>query len=93
MGKKGKCPVTGMTGGSATGGGTSNRDWWPNQVNLRVLHQHSRKSNPMGEGFDYEPVGLPPVRMTRGRPDKVHLGPLKHCRATAAGSISLPVLA
>ena len=35
------------------GGGTSNRDWWPGQLNLRVLHQHSSLSDPMGEGFDY----------------------------------------
>jgi catalase-peroxidase len=35
------------------GGGTSNRDWWPNQVNLRILHQHSAKSNPLGESFNY----------------------------------------
>ncbi len=35
------------------GGGTSNRDWWPNQLNLRILHQHSSKSNPMGEDFNY----------------------------------------
>jgi catalase-peroxidase len=33
--------------------GTSNRDWWPNQVNLGILHQHSAKSNPMAEDFDY----------------------------------------
>ena len=39
--------------GSTAGGGTSNRDWWPNQLNLRILHQHSSKSNPMGEDFDY----------------------------------------
>jgi catalase-peroxidase len=35
------------------GGGTSNRDWWPNQLRLDLLHQHSSKSNPMGEDFDY----------------------------------------
>jgi len=39
--------------GSTAGGGTSNRDWWPNQLNLRILHQHSSKSNPMGGDFDY----------------------------------------
>ena len=33
--------------------GMSNRDWWPNQLNLRILHQHSLKSNPMGEAFNY----------------------------------------
>lgn len=35
------------------GGGTSNRDWWPNQLPLELLHQHSSKSDPMGEDFDY----------------------------------------
>jgi catalase-peroxidase len=37
----------------STGRGTSNQDWWPNQLNLDILHQHSQKSNPMGEGFNY----------------------------------------
>ena len=44
------------TGGAAmpaAGAGTSNRDWWPNQLNLRVLRQHSSLSDPMGESFDY----------------------------------------
>jgi len=48
-----RCPVTGRTGNPISGGGTSNRDWWPNQLNLKILHQHSPKSNPMGEEFDY----------------------------------------
>ena len=43
-----KCPFH-----HATGRGTSNRDWWPNQLRLDLLHQHSSKSNPMGESFDY----------------------------------------
>ncbi|MGK7906083.1 MAG: catalase/peroxidase HPI [Synechococcus sp.] len=38
------------------GHGTSNRDWWPNQLNLHILHQHSPKSNPMGEAFNYTEV-------------------------------------
>jgi len=38
---------------SNRGSGTSNRDWWPNQLNLNILHQHDQKPNPMGEGFDY----------------------------------------
>ncbi|MBO0738324.1 MAG: catalase/peroxidase HPI [Alphaproteobacteria bacterium] len=42
-----KCPVTGGTRA------LTNRDWWPNQVNLQVLHQHSMLSNPMGKAFDY----------------------------------------
>ena len=36
-----------------TGGGTTNQDWWPNQLKLDILHQHSSKSNPMGEDFNY----------------------------------------
>jgi len=44
-----KSPVMGST----ARGGTSNRDWWPNQLNLKILHQHSFKSNPMGEAFNY----------------------------------------
>ncbi|HZR20276.1 MAG TPA: catalase/peroxidase HPI [Verrucomicrobiae bacterium] len=43
-----KCPFH-----HTTGGGTSNRDWWPNQLKLELLHQHSSKSNPMGEDFNY----------------------------------------
>ncbi|HML79060.1 catalase/peroxidase HPI [Geobacter sulfurreducens] len=41
------------TGGQAAGGGTSNRQWWPNQLNLHILHQHSALSNPMGGDFNY----------------------------------------
>jgi len=48
-----KCPVTGKTDIPMTGRGTSIRDWWPNQLNLNILHQHSSKSNPMGEAFNY----------------------------------------
>ncbi len=53
MSEESRCPVTGKTGGQAAGGGTSNRDWWPNQLNLHILHQHSAKSNPMGADFNY----------------------------------------
>ena len=53
MSEDGKCPVTGATHKSPTGAGTSNQDWWPNQLNLKILHQHSRKSNPMDEEFNY----------------------------------------
>jgi len=48
-----KCPVTGSSGKPAGGKGTSNRDWWPEQLNLKILHQHSHLSDPMGEDFDY----------------------------------------
>ncbi len=47
MASESKCPVTGGTPAHA------NRDWWPNQLNLRVLHQRSTLSDPMGEAFDY----------------------------------------
>lgn len=51
---QGKCPVTGMIGKHrAATGGTKNRDWWPNQLKLNTLRQHTSKSNPMGEAFDY----------------------------------------
>ncbi len=48
MATESKCPFN-----HAAGGGTTNRDWWPNQLNLKILHQHSERSDPMGEGFDY----------------------------------------
>ncbi|WP_188149606.1 catalase/peroxidase HPI [Teredinibacter waterburyi] len=49
----GKCPV--MHGGNTRMGGkaTKNMDWWPNQLNLKILHQNDRKSNPLGEDFNY----------------------------------------
>jgi catalase-peroxidase len=52
MNEGSKRPVTGKDE-KRTGGGTTNVDWWPNQLNLDILHQHSSKSNPMGEGFNY----------------------------------------
>jgi catalase-peroxidase len=53
MNKDSKCPVTGKTNKPTAGRGTSNRDWWPNQLNLKILHQNSYMSNPMGEEFNY----------------------------------------
>ena len=54
MSKESKCPVMhhGLSSSSA-GKGTSNRDWWPNQLNLKILHQHAHNSNPMDATFDY----------------------------------------
>ncbi len=46
-----QCPVTGHT--HTAGGGATNQDWWPHQLKLDLLHQHSSKSNPMGKGFKY----------------------------------------
>jgi len=53
MNEDSKCPVTGKSVSPTGGRGTSNRDWWPNQLNLKVLHQHSAMSNPMGGEFHY----------------------------------------
>lgn len=53
MTEESKCPVTGQMSKPISGGGASNRDWWPNSLNLKILHQHSQKSNPMGETFNY----------------------------------------
>lgn len=51
MNSESKCPIT---GGSSTSVGTrSDRDWWPNQLNLKILHQHSSLSDPMGKAFNY----------------------------------------
>ncbi len=47
-----KCPVTGRTNKHVVGG-RANRDWWPNQLNLDILRQHSAKSDPMGKDFNY----------------------------------------
>jgi catalase-peroxidase len=53
-GKVSKCPVTGATGKHSVGAsGTKNRDWWPNQLKLNILRQHSGKSDPMDKGFNY----------------------------------------
>lgn len=48
-----KCPFSGGGAQHSAGGGTSNRDWWPNQLNLKILHQHSGLSDPLDSGFDY----------------------------------------
>jgi len=49
MSSEAKCPF-----GHSSSAGTTNRDWWPNSLNLSLLHQHSSLSNPMGEEFDYK---------------------------------------
>ncbi|MGE7955389.1 catalase/peroxidase HPI [Pseudomonas sp. NPDC089530] len=48
MANESKCPFN-----HAAGGGITNRDWWPNQLNLKILHQHSSLSDPLGAGFNY----------------------------------------
>ena len=54
MNSAGGCPFSGkQQQHTAIGSGVSNRDWWPNQLNLKILHQHSPLSDPMEKGFDY----------------------------------------
>ncbi|WP_425593267.1 catalase/peroxidase HPI [Aquimarina algiphila] len=50
---EGMCPFMNGSLKQGAGGGTSNRDWWPNQLKLNILRQHSSLSNPMGEAFNY----------------------------------------
>lgn len=55
MSGNGKCPVTGASSKPKTHAkGTSNKDWWPNQLDLKILQQHSEKINPMAADFDYQ---------------------------------------
>jgi catalase-peroxidase len=53
MDSESKCPFAGNARKHAVAGAPSNAGWWPNQLKLNILHQHSSKSNPMGEEFDY----------------------------------------
>jgi catalase-peroxidase len=53
MNEESKCPVTGRVGKVIAGSAMSNRDWWPNQLNLKILHQNSHLSNPMSKEFNY----------------------------------------
>ena len=53
MSEEKKCPVTGMSKKRFTGGGTTNKDWWPNQLNLKMLHQNPKSRNPLGDEFNY----------------------------------------
>ncbi len=53
MNKDSTCPVTGKSGKLTAVSGTSNQEWWPNQLNLKILHQNTPMSNPMGGEFNY----------------------------------------
>ena len=53
MESESKCPIAGDARKHTLAGAPSNADWWPNQLRLNILHQHSSKSDPMGEGFSY----------------------------------------
>ena len=48
-----KCPFLNGARKHTVGGAQVNANWWPNQLNLKILHQHSQLSNPMGEAFNY----------------------------------------
>ena len=50
----GTCPVTGMGDSDVSGEGTTNRDWWPDQINLKILAQNSELSNPLDKSFNYK---------------------------------------
>jgi len=52
MNEESRCPVTGAAG-SKTSGGSTNKEWWPNQLNLKMLHQNPPTSNPMDKDFSY----------------------------------------
>ena len=53
MSNESQCPFAAMRGARTTVSAQSNADWWPKQLNLKILHQHSCKSSPMEKGFDY----------------------------------------
>ena len=53
MESNGKCPVSHGSSEQHTLGATANQQWWPDQLNLNILHQHDSKSNPMDNDFDY----------------------------------------
>ena len=53
MADESKCPFSGGAPNATVAGAPTNADWWPNQLNLKILHQHSQLSNPMGERFNY----------------------------------------
>ena len=53
MSNENKCPVSSGPNKKTSVGAASNQDWWPNQLNLNILHQHDKKSDPTDEGFDY----------------------------------------
>ena len=49
----GKCPFSAHSGAVTPGGGPTNRTWWPDQLDLSILHQHNPAANPLGSSFNY----------------------------------------
>ena len=84
MSHESKCPVTGVHGARTRDGVQSNRDWWPHRLNLRILSQHSSKSNPMEPGFDYaEEFRKPDLAAVKRDLEPGHLEPgwcVQRCR-------------
>ena len=54
MNGESKCPVSHGASDQHTNRAQTNKEWWPDQVNLSILHQHDKKTNPMDENFDYK---------------------------------------
>ena len=54
MNGESKCPVSHGASDQHTNRAQTNKEWWPDQVNLSILHQHDQKTNPMDENFDYK---------------------------------------
>jgi catalase-peroxidase len=67
-----KCPFISGSQKKSAGGGTSNRDWWPNELKLNILRQNATKSNPMGEDFDYA-AAFNSVNYDELKQDVIHL--------------------
>tara|TARA_B100000795_G_scaffold268830_1_gene256637 strand:- start:466 stop:2661 length:2196 start_codon:yes stop_codon:yes gene_type:complete len=67
-----KCPFASGSQKNPAGGGTNNRDWWPNELKLNILRQNATKSNPMGKDFDYAKA-FNSINFTELKSDVVHL--------------------
>ena len=88
MDGNGKCPVMHGANTKNKGEGTTNRDWWPSQIDISILHQHDEKSNPMEKDFNYylfdshlifpnEEVSISSVRLKVHPVDKIYNSFLK----------------
>ena len=59
-----KCPFANAASKPTVAGGRNNADWWPNQLNLKILHQNAAVADPMGEAFDYAEEFKPQVMVS-----------------------------
>ena len=90
MASESKCPVLGGPQAHTTAGAPSNRDWWPNQLNLKILHQNSPLSDPMDEEFNYAEE-FKTLDLDALKKDLKEVMTTSHCAATSA--IELPATA